>query len=103
MSHNKNKRWCLEGEHEVACGDVVRGYEYERVSYVELDDADLEKLPLRSSKAIDISGFIKEEELPGSLYYQSACYLEPEKSAEKAYALLQKTLDKTGLIAIAKL
>jgi len=101
-SRIKNKRWCVEGDHEVAWGDVVRGYEYEKGSYVELDDADLEKLPLRSSKAIDISGFIKEEELPGSLYYQSAYYLEPEKSAEKPYALLKKTLDKTGRIAIAK-
>src|SRR6184192_2488176 len=101
-SRIKNKRWCVEGDHEVAWGDVVRGYEYEKGSYVELTDEDLEKLPLRSSKAIDITGFIKDDELPGALYYQSAYYLEPEKSAEKPYALLNKTLEKTGRIAIAK-
>src|SRR5919201_782277 len=101
-SRIKNKRWCVEGDHEVAWGDVVRGYEYEKGSYVELDDEDLEKLPLRSSKAIDIAGFIKDDELPGSLYYQSAYYLEPEKAAEKPYALLKKTLEKTERIAIAK-
>ena len=101
-SRIKNKRWCVEGDHEVAWGDVVRGYGYEKGSYVELTDDDLEKLPLRSSKAIDIAGFVKDEELPGSLYYQSAYYLEPEKSAEKPYALLNKTLAKTGRVAIAK-
>src|SRR5437879_10904409 len=101
-SRIKNKRWCVEGDHEVAWGDVVKGYEYEKGNYVELDDADFDKLPLRSSKAIDISGFIKNEELPGALYYQSAYYLEPEKSAEKPYALLNQTLAKTGRIAIAK-
>jgi DNA end-binding protein Ku len=101
-SRIKNKRWCVEGDHEVAWGDVVRGYEYEKGNYVELTDEDLEKLPLRSSKAIDISGFIKDDELPGALYYQSAYYLEPEKSAEKPYALLNKTLAKTGRVAIAK-
>jgi DNA end-binding protein Ku len=101
-SRIKNKRYCVEGDHEVAWGDVVRGYEYEKGSYVELTDEDLEKLPLRSSKAIDISGFIKDDELPGALYYQSAYYLEPEKSAEKPYALLNKTLAKTGRVAIAK-
>jgi DNA end-binding protein Ku len=69
---------------------------------VILTDEDLEKLPLESSKAIDITGFIKDEELPGSLYYQSAYYLEPEKSAQKPYALMKKTLEKTGQIAIAK-
>jgi DNA end-binding protein Ku len=101
-SRIKNKRYCVEGDHEVAWGDVVRGYEYEKGNYVELTDEDLEKLPLRSSKAIDITGFIKDDELPGALYYQSAYYLEPEKSAEKPYALLNKTLAKTGRVAIAK-
>jgi DNA end-binding protein Ku len=101
-SRIKNKRWCVEGDHEVAWGDVVRGYEYEKGNYVELTDEDLEKLPLRSSKAIDISGFIKDDELPGALYYQSAYYLEPEKSAEKPYALLNQTLQKTGRVALAK-
>src|SRR5256714_9795882 len=101
-SRIKNKRWCPEGDHEVAWGDVVRGYEYEKGSYVILTDEDLEKLPLESSKAIDITGFIKDDQLPGSLYYQSAYYLEPEKSAQKPYALMKKTLEKTGQIAIAK-
>ena len=101
-SRIKNKRWCPEGEHEVAWGDVIRGYEYEKGTYVVLDDDDLEKLPLKSSKAIDIAGFIEDEELPGPIYYQAAYYLEPEKSATKPYALLKKTLEKTKRVAIAK-
>ncbi|MBI2774001.1 MAG: Ku protein, partial [Chloroflexi bacterium] len=101
-SRIKNKRWCPEGDHEVAWADAVRGYEYEKGNYVVLDDDELDKLPLKSSKAIDIAGFIEDEELPGPVYYQSAYYLEPEKSAAKPYKLLQKTLEKTGRIAIAK-
>jgi DNA end-binding protein Ku len=101
-SRIKNKRWCPEGEHEVQWGDVIRGYEYEKGTYVVLDDDDLEKLPLKSSKAIDIAGFIEDEELPGPIYYQAAYYLEPEKSATKPYALLKKTLEKTKRVAIAK-
>src|SRR2546430_14355240 len=85
-SRIENKRYCVEGDHEVAWGDVVRGYEYEKWNYVELSAADLEKSSLRSSKAIDITGFIKDDGLPGSLYCQSAFSLEPEKSAEKPYA-----------------
>ena len=101
-SRIKNKRWCQEGDHEVAWNDVVRAYEYEKGNYVELDDEDLEKLPLRSSKAIDISGFIERSDIAEELYIQSAYYLEPEKAAAKPYALLKKTLDKTGRLAIAK-
>src|SRR5258708_39617779 len=102
-SRIKNKRFCVEGDHEVAWGDVVRGYEYEKGSYVELTDEDLEKLPLRSSKAIDISAFVEKKEIPGELYFQSAYYLEPEKSAQKRYALLNTTLEQTGRVARAKL
>lgn len=101
-SRIKNKRWCPEGDHEVAWNDVVRGYEYEKGSYVELDDEELEKLPLRSSKAIDITGFVEKEEIPAELYIQSAYYLEPEKAAAKPYALLKKTLAKGDRVAIAK-
>src|SRR5438552_3182138 len=101
-SRIKNKRWCVEGDHEVAWSEVVRGYEYEKGSYVELTDEDLEKLPLRSSKAIDISGFVKKSDIAEELYIQSAYYIEPEKAAAKPYALLKKTLEKTGRVAIAK-
>jgi len=98
----KNKRFCPEGDHEVAWNDVVRAYEYEKGNYVELTDEDLEKLPLRSSKAIDIDRFVEKKEIPEELYIQSAYYLEPEKAAAKPYALLKKTLEKTGRVAIAK-
>ncbi len=101
-SRIKNKRWCPEGDHEVAWNDVVRGYEYEKGSYAVIEDDDLENLPLATGKAIDIAGFIRDDELPGSLYYQNAYYLEPEKTAVKPYALLQKTLQKSKRIAVAK-
>jgi DNA end-binding protein Ku len=96
----KNKRWCPVGEHEVA--STVRGYEYEKGQYVIFDEDDLEKLPLKSSRSIEIAGFVKDEELPGELYYQNAYYLEPDKSAQKPYALLKKTLETTGRVAVAK-
>ena len=99
-SRIKNKRWCPVGEHEVA--STVKGYEYEKGQYVIFDEDDLGKLPLKSSKAIEIAGFIKADDLPGDLYFQNAYYLEPDKSAQKPYALLKKTLEKTGRVAIAK-
>src|ERR1700682_1229864 len=85
----KTKRLCEEGDHEGAWNDVLGAYEYEKGNYVELTDEDLEKLPLRSSNAIDITGFVEKDEIPEELYIQSAYYLEPEKAAAKPYALLK--------------
>lgn len=98
----KNKRWCPMGDHEVAWNDVLRGYEYEKDHYVVLGDEDLANLPLRSSRSIDIAGFVQDKELPGEIYYQNAYYLEPEKVAAKPYALLKRALADTKRVAIAK-
>jgi DNA end-binding protein Ku len=98
----KNKRWCPTGDHEVAWNDVLRGYEYEKDRYVVLEDEDLAKLPLKTSRAVEIQGFVDDAELPGEIYYQSAYYLEPEKAAAKPYALLRKALSDTNRVAIAK-
>ena len=98
----KNKRWCPSGDHEVAWNDVLRGFEYEKDRFVVLDDEDLAKLPLKTSRSIDIQGFVDDAELPGEIYYQSAYYLEPEKAAAKPYALLRRALSDTKRLAIAK-
>ena len=98
----KNKRWCPAGDHEVVWNDVLRGYEYEKDHYVVLDDEDLAKLPLKTSRSVDIHGFVDENELPGEIYYQNAYYLEPEKAAAKPYALLRKALADSNRVAIAK-
>ncbi len=98
----KNKRWCPTGDHEIAWNDVLRGFEYEKDRYVVLDDEDLAKLPLKTSRSIDIQGFVEDQELPGEIYYQSAYYLEPEKAAAKPYALLRKALADANRVAVAK-
>lgn len=98
----RNRKWCPKGDHEVTSDQLAKVYEYEKDSYVVLEDEDLEKLPLRSSRAIDIAGFVKEDELPEALYFQSAYYLEPDKAAAKPYALLKQALERSGRIAIAK-
>ena len=103
QSRINNKKWCAKGEHETSQRELVKVYEYEKDSYVVMDEDDLEKLPLKSSRNIEIAGFVSEDDIPGPLYYQSAYYLEPDKeAAAKSYALLLKTLAKTKRIAVAK-
>src|ERR1043166_4472669 len=49
------KRWCPEGDHEVAYSDIERGYEVSKDRYVIIEDSDLDNLPLPTAHAIDIS------------------------------------------------
>jgi DNA end-binding protein Ku len=96
----KQLRWCPTDEREVAWGETVRGYEYAKDQYVTLTDADFEKLPLPSKHTIELTAFVKEDEID-PVYYERSYHLVPDERGEKAYALLIRTLEKKGLTAIA--
>ena len=96
----KQLRWCPTDEREVPWSETVRGYEYAKDQYVTLTEEDFEKLPLPSKHTIELSAFVKEDEID-PVYYERSYHLAPDERGEKAYALLIRTLEKKGLTAIA--
>ena len=96
----KQLRWCPTHEQEVPWSETIRGYEYTKDQYVTLTEEDFEKLPLPSKQTIDLSAFVKEDEID-PVYYERSYHLAPDQRGEKAYALLIRTLEKKGLTAIA--
>ncbi len=98
----KQLRWCPTDEQEVPWSEIVRGYEYAKDQYVTLTDEDFENLPLPSKHTIELSAFVKEDEID-PVYYERSYHLAPEERGEKAYALLIRALEKKGLTAIANI
>jgi DNA end-binding protein Ku len=96
----KQVRWCPTDEQEVPWNETVRGYEYAKDQYVTLTEEDFEKLPLPSKHTIELSAFVKEDEID-PVFYEKSYYLAPDERGEKPYALLIRTLEKKGLTAIA--
>ncbi len=86
---------------EVAWKDIVKGYEYTKGKYIVVDDKDFEKASPEKSKAIDISQFVKEEEIDPILY-EKPYYIIPGTGAEKTYKLLIKALEETKSVGIAE-
>jgi DNA end-binding protein Ku len=97
----KNVRWCPKDEKAVAWDDVVRGFEYTKERYVPVTDEDLEHLPVKTVHTVDISDFVKLEEVDPILF-DKAYYLAPEETGVKAFALLREGLEQTGRAAVAK-
>ncbi len=83
---------------EVAFSDIVKGYKIDE-KYVVLEDEDFEAADAIKSKTIDILSFAAEEEID-SLYYEQPYYLEPDKTAAKAYALLRDAMEQSGKVGI---
>lgn len=96
----KQVRWCPTDEVEVPWNETVRGYEYAKDQYVTLTDEDFEKLPLPSKHTIELTAFVKEDEID-PVHYERSYHLAPDERGEKAYALLIRALEKKGLNAIA--
>lgn len=96
----KQVRWCPTDEIEIPWNETVKGYEYAKGQYVVLTDEDFEKLPLPSKHTIELSAFVKAEEID-PVYYERSYHLAPDERGEKPYALLLQTLEKKGLTALA--
>ena len=71
--------------------------------YVVITDEDLENVPLKTVRSIEIEQFTKAERDDAAVrFVKSAYYLEPDKIGRKAFNLLKSVLDEDGLTAICK-
>jgi DNA end-binding protein Ku len=98
-SHIKYLRINEKTGKEVTWENIVKGYKLND-DYVVLDDKDFEAASAKKTKTIEISDFVKEEEI-SSLYYETPYYLEPDKSGTRPYELLRAALLKTKKVGVA--
>ncbi len=94
-------RVCKEEEKEIPFADIVRGYQYEKDRYVVVTDEDFKKAAPEKTNSIDIVHFANEDEVD-LIYAEQPYYLEPEKRAERSYALLRHALTESGKVAIVR-
>jgi len=90
------------------CGQIVtndqitKGYQYESDRYAIVEPEEIAKIKIKTTKAIDIIGFVDTAEIP-TTFLDSPYYLGPDGAvAEKPYALLRQVLKDTGKVGLAK-
>ena len=97
-SNIKFKRVNEKTGKEIAYANIVKGYKLGD-DYVILEDADFEAADAVKTKMIEIINFVEEKEID-SLYYEQPYYLEPDKTAMKAYALLRDALASSRKVGV---
>ena len=90
------------------CGQVVtndqitKGYQYEPDRYAIIEPEDIAKVKIKTTRAVDIIGFVDSSEIP-STFYDAPYYAGPDGAvAEKPYALLREVMKQTGKVGIGK-
>jgi DNA end-binding protein Ku len=103
LSRIQMKIWCPVEDEPISRSDTVKGYEYSSGEYVVVTDEDLERVPLKTVRSIEIEQFTKAERDDAAVrFVKSAYYLEPDKVGRKAFHLLKSVLEEEGLTAICK-
>lgn len=93
---------CKKCSKVVTKEEIVKGYQYEPDQYVIVEPEDLDKVKLKSTKVIEIEGFIHSKEVSPMLF-ESPYFAGPDGPvAAKAYALLSSTLKESGKVGIGK-
>jgi DNA end-binding protein Ku len=82
--------------------EIVKGYQFEPEQYVIVSAEDLEKVKLKSTKVIEIEGFIDAGEVHPTLY-DSPYFAGPDGPvAAKTYSLLTQALQASGKVGVGK-
>jgi DNA end-binding protein Ku len=103
LSRIQMKTYCPVDDEVISRSETVKGYEYAPDQYVVITDEDLEKVPLKTVRTIEIEQFTKaEREDTNTRFVKQAYYLEPDKIGRKAFYLLKNVLMDEDLTAICK-
>jgi DNA end-binding protein Ku len=86
---------------EVPWDQIVKGFEYDKGSYVIVNEEDLKRASPEATQSVEIESFVDLSDID-LMFFDKPYYLEPTKKGRKGYALLRETLRETGKAGIAR-
>lgn len=87
---------------EVDRGDIVKGFEYARGKYIEIDLKELRSLRMATATAVQIQQFVKSDELPRELFERPYFVAPKDKAQAKALVIMTRALHETGTFGVGK-
>ena len=98
----QQKRWCPHCEREVPNTDIVKGYEFEKGRYVVVDEEDVEKVRVESTRVINLEKFTDDTAID-PIYLERPYYLAPDGPvAREAFAVIREGMKgKAGIGKVA--
>jgi len=98
----QQKRWCPTCQKDVPNTDIVKGYEYEKGHYVVMDDEDVDKVRVDSTRVINLEKFTDDVEVD-PIYLDRPYYLAPDGGvAKEAFAVIREGMKgKAGIGKVA--
>src|SRR5262245_23005765 len=98
----QQKRWCPKCEREVPNTDIVKGFEFEKGRYVVVNDEDIDKVRVDSTRVINLEKFTDDTAID-PIYLERPYYLAPDGDvAKEAFAVMREAMKgKAGIGKVA--
>ena len=82
--------------------DIKRGYEYAKGQYLFVEDEELEKIQIESSRTIDITSFVPRAEVDDR-YVDSPYYITPtDQVGVEAFTVIRDAMREKKMVGIAR-
>jgi DNA end-binding protein Ku len=102
---NRLKQQMLDSvtEEPVDPSDRVKGYQVGKGQYVMVEDEDLEKLKIDSTKMIEIETFVPQSEVD-QIYLDSPYFLAPDDQvAQEAFAVIRDAMAAKEVVGVGRI
>jgi len=98
----QQKRWCPHCEREVPNTDLVKGYEFEKGRWVVIEEEDIDKVRVESTRVINLEKFTDDTAID-PIYLEKPYYLAPDGPvAKEAFAVIREGMKgKAGIGKVA--
>jgi DNA end-binding protein Ku len=88
---------------EVEKSDIVKGFEYAKGKYIEIDPKELKSLRLPTATTMAISQFIKAEELSPGVVDRPYFVVPKDEVQAKTLSVIRKALAETSTLGIGEI
>ena len=102
-SHKRVHHQNVDESGEVERADIVKGFEYAKGKYIEIDPQELKALQLQTATTMPIKQFVKAEELLPELFERPYFVAPKDDVQAKALSIMRKALAQTNTLGIGEI
>jgi DNA end-binding protein Ku len=99
----RHQKVSASDEEPVENADIVKGYEYSKGEYIQIEPSEIAEMRIALRSTIEIQQFVAIEELDPT-FFEKPYFVSPENDAHAdAFAVVQRALQQTGKAGIGKI
>src|ERR1700678_226217 len=102
-THKRVHHQNVDESGEVEKADIVKGFEYAKDKYIEIDPDELKALRIPTATTMQIKQFVKADEISSALYDRPYFVTPKDEVQAKALSIMRKALAQTDTLGIGEI